>query len=148
MRQLKQRVTLRCELLPFDIGDTAAYMSARITTAGGVPSNLFTSEAVRLIHQCSWGIPRTINVICDNVLLGGMALGRGCIDSLLVREVCRDLRLTVPNVALDPPPPAGAPAGEASAESLEPPQDTTGHSRFGFRWRTAASTAPSTRVVT
>jgi type II secretory pathway predicted ATPase ExeA len=93
IRQLKQRVTLRCQLEPFDIVDTAAYIASRISTAGGVPSRIFTREAVTLIHECSGGIPRTISVICDNALVSGMALQHQPVDRAIVAEVCRDLRL-------------------------------------------------------
>jgi type II secretory pathway predicted ATPase ExeA len=93
LRQLKQRVTLRCELVAFDVSETADYISSRIVTAGGSPSKLFTREAVTLIHEYSQGIPRTISVICDNALVTGMALNRHPVDSGIVREVCRDLAL-------------------------------------------------------
>jgi general secretion pathway protein A len=93
LRQLKQRVTLRCHLEPFDVGDTAAYIARRFSTAGGVASRIFTREAVTLIHEGSGGIPRTINVICDNALVSGMALGCHRVDRAIVMEVCRDLRL-------------------------------------------------------
>ena len=75
LRQLKQRVTLRCELEPFELSDTAAYIASRIRTAGGEPARVFSRDAVTLIHQYSSGIPRTISVICDNALITGMALG-------------------------------------------------------------------------
>jgi general secretion pathway protein A len=93
LRQLKQRVTLRCELAPFELNHTAAYITSRITTAGGVAPWLFTLEAVKVIHEYSGGILRTINVICDNALLTGLALGRQPVDQAIVREVCSDLRL-------------------------------------------------------
>ena len=94
LRQLKQRVALRFELKPFDVEGTADYMMSRITRAGGVAERLFTCEAVTLIHECSGGIPRTINVICDNALVSGMALGRQGVGRAIVAEVCRDFRLT------------------------------------------------------
>jgi len=93
LRQLKQRVTLRCDLEPFDIVDTAAYIASRFSTAGGVAARVFTREAITLIHEGSGGIPRTINVICDNALVSGMALGRQKVDRTAVAEACRDLRL-------------------------------------------------------
>jgi type II secretory pathway predicted ATPase ExeA len=93
LRQLKQRVTLRSQLEPFDVADTAAYIASRISTAGGVPSRVFTREAVERIHEDSGGIPRTINVICENALVSGMALGRHSVDRAIVEEVSRDLRL-------------------------------------------------------
>jgi general secretion pathway protein A len=141
LRQLKQRVALRCELVPFELGDTAAYIASRIRTAGGVPAGLFTQEAVTLIHQCARGIPRSVNVICDNALLSAMALGRHRVERGLVAEVCQDLRLTpvsTSNVSTsngihstepEPDPESNAPADENASEA--------GRSRFGFRWRSA-----------
>ncbi len=93
LRQLKQRVALRCEIKPLDLSETAAYIASRIRTAGGEASKLFTREAVVLIHEFSRGIPRTISVMCDNALLGGMALGRHPVDREIVNEVCRDFDL-------------------------------------------------------
>jgi general secretion pathway protein A len=93
LRQLKQRISLRCELAPFELSDTAAYISSRLTTAGGIPSRIFTREAVRRIHEYSGGIPRVVSVICDNAMVSGMALGRQPVDQALVLEVCRDLAL-------------------------------------------------------
>ena len=86
-------MTLRAELEPFDIKDTAAYIASRFATAGGVASRVFTREAITLIHEKAGGIPRIINVICDNALVSGMALGQQRVDRAMVVEVCRDLRL-------------------------------------------------------
>lgn len=93
LRQLKQRVALRCEITPLDLSETAGYIATRIKTAGGEASRLFTREAVVLIHEFSKGIPRTISVMCDNALLSGMALGRQPVDREIVAEVCRDFDL-------------------------------------------------------
>jgi general secretion pathway protein A len=93
LRQLKQRVALRCEIGPFVLAETAAYIASRIRTAGGEASRLFTREAVSLIHEYSKGIPRTISVICDNALVSGLALGRQPVDRAIVLEVTRDFDL-------------------------------------------------------
>jgi general secretion pathway protein A len=103
LRQLKQRIALRCELKPLDLSDTAAYIASRIRTAGGDPANIFTREAVTLIHEFSHGLPRTISVMCDNALLSGFGLDRRPVDGDIVREVCRDFDLRTA-VAI---PPAG-----------------------------------------
>jgi general secretion pathway protein A len=93
LRQLKQRVALRCEVVPFELLETAAYIATRIKTAGGDASRLFSREAVMLIHEYSHGIARTISVMCDNALMSGLALGRRPIDREIVLEVCRDFDL-------------------------------------------------------
>ena len=93
LRQLKQRVALRCEIVPFTLQETAGYIASRIRTAGGQAARLFTREAVLLIHEHSRGIARTVSVICDNALVSGMALDRRPVDREIVLEVCRDFRL-------------------------------------------------------
>jgi len=90
LRQLKQRITLRCEITPFSQMETAAYIAHRIRTAGGDAVRLFTRQAVMLIHECARGIPRTISVLCDNALLTGFGLGRQPVDTEVVHEVTRD----------------------------------------------------------
>ena len=99
LRQLKQRIALRCELKPFSIAETATYIAMRIRTAGGEASRLFTREAVTLIHEHSRGIPRTISVICDNALVTGMALGKRPVGQDIVLEVCRDFDLAAQRAA-------------------------------------------------
>jgi general secretion pathway protein A len=54
---------------------------------------LFSREAVALVHEHSGGIPRVINVVCDNALINGMALERQPVDRAIVLEVCRDFAL-------------------------------------------------------
>jgi type II secretory pathway predicted ATPase ExeA len=119
LRQLKQRVALRCELVPLTLNETASYIASRIRVAGGEASRLFTREAVGVIFAASGGIPRTISVICDNALVNGFALDRRPIDSAIVRDVCADFDLTIPSdhgEAKD----AGPRAVQPSASELSP----------------------------
>lgn len=99
LRQVKQRIALRCELKPFELADTAACIAHRIATAGGTPSELFTLEAVALIHEIARGIPRTVSVVCDNALLCAMAQNRKPVDRLMVIEVARDLNFETNHLA-------------------------------------------------
>jgi general secretion pathway protein A len=90
LRQLKQRVALRCELGTLSAIETAAYVAGRMRIAGGEASIVFTREALEDIHRFSHGIPRTISVICDNALVNGFAAGIKPITAELVRQVCAD----------------------------------------------------------
>jgi type II secretory pathway predicted ATPase ExeA len=90
LRQLKQRITLRCSLKPLTFFETASYLYGRLSLVGGRAAQLFSREAVVAIYEASRGIPRTINVVCDNALLGAYALGHPQVDARLVREVCDD----------------------------------------------------------
>jgi general secretion pathway protein A len=93
LRQLKQRISLRCELRPMDLGETASYIAGRIRIAGGRPERIFTQEAVGAIFAASRGIPRTVNVVCDNALIGGYAAAVSPITAGVIREVCEDFDL-------------------------------------------------------
>jgi general secretion pathway protein A len=90
LRQLKQRVGLRCALRPLRHDETTAYIAARIAVAGGKTERIFTREAIDTVHECAGGIPRTISVICDNALVTAFALDRRPVDTDVVLEVCRD----------------------------------------------------------
>jgi general secretion pathway protein A len=94
LRQLKQRVALRCSIRTLRLRETAAYIAGRIGMAGGDAARIFTANAVLLIHQYSLGVPRTISVICDNALVTGFAADERPIDVGTIEEVCRDLDLT------------------------------------------------------
>jgi general secretion pathway protein A len=98
LRQLKQRIALRCDLRALTETETAAYLAGRIRVAGGVGAQVFTREAVLLIHKRSHGIPRAISVIADNALLSAYAVQRKPVNSQMVAEVCRDLDLQAPDL--------------------------------------------------
>jgi general secretion pathway protein A len=161
LRQLKQRVTLRCELAPYAVGDTAGYIASRINTAGGVASRIFSREAIISIHQWSGGIPRSINVICDNALLNAMASRRAIVDKASVDEVCRELRFTALNSSPAAPPEQRAqdtrdtetPPESVDPETTVPAADAGGgpvrRRRFMFGLRGTGTTGrTSTRILT
>ena len=90
LRQLKQRIALRCALAPMSLQETAAYIAGRIRIAGGDAPRIFTREAVSEIHARARGIPRLVSVICDNALVTGFAGGVRRIDRAIVLGVCHD----------------------------------------------------------
>jgi type II secretory pathway predicted ATPase ExeA len=94
LRQIKQRIALRCVLSTLDVKQVAAYVSGRIHTAGGIAGQVFTREAVMAIHEYSAGIPRIINVICDNAMLAGFAAGVRPVTVAMVEEVCTEFGIS------------------------------------------------------
>jgi len=111
LRQLKQRVALRCALAPLTLNESAAYIAGRVRLAGGDAGRLFSRDAVIAIHARARGIPRTISVLCANALLTAFATGRPCIGADLIDEVSRDfdLQATTSPAASASPPPATVP---------------------------------------
>jgi general secretion pathway protein A len=121
LRQLKQRVAMRCQLRALTQAETAGYLAGRIRAAGGIGAQVFTREAVMLIHERSAGIPRTVSVIADNALLTAFALRVKPVNSQMVAEVCRDLDLQDASDEADVPEPAPV---SSSVEHHNTPQPT------------------------
>jgi general secretion pathway protein A len=119
LRQLKQRVALRCDLRPLTARESAGYIAGRILIAGGNAASVFTQQAVAIIYEHSGGIPRTISVIADNALLGGFAAGERPVASQTVRTICHDFALTSSphsrnGAAASPAPINGTPADDGN----------------------------------
>jgi len=93
LRQLKQRVVLRHHLHPLSLQESWEYVFHRLKIAGGDRS-ILAPTALESIYSHSGGIPRVINVLCDNALLMGYALGRKEIDAGMIREVADNLNIT------------------------------------------------------
>ncbi len=93
LRQLKQRVALRCRLGHLNDREVGPFIDYRLRAAGYEGGELFSPEAVQQIAFYSKGIPRLINVICDNALLIAYAESQKKVSANMVREVSRDLQL-------------------------------------------------------
>jgi len=130
LRQLKQRVVLRCELTALSLKDTASYISARIKTAGGEATRLFTRDAVVAIHQHAAGIPRVISVICDNALVNGFAADQKPVGASIVTEVCRTLSL--PNGTQRAAAPVMPPPEPVAVAAQAPMFSQVSRRRFSF----------------
>jgi len=91
-RQLRQRINLRYHLLPLSEKETKEYIGKRLRIAGA-KEPIFTEKAIKQIYLKSRGIPRLINILCDNALLNGYALDQRKVDERSVKEVAKDLYL-------------------------------------------------------
>jgi general secretion pathway protein A len=90
-RQLRQRINMRYYLPPLSRKETEEYIEKRLRVAGA-REPLFTKKAIQEIYRKSGGIPRSINILCDNALLNGFALYQKIVDVRSVREVAKDLK--------------------------------------------------------
>jgi type II secretory pathway predicted ATPase ExeA len=89
---LRQRVAIRYYLQAFTEDATSDYIKFRLKVAGG-QKELFTESAYSAVHQYSKGIPRLINIICDNALLEGFLRKKERIGHEMIREIATDLKL-------------------------------------------------------
>ena len=120
LRQLKQRVALQCQLAPLDASEVGAYIDFRLKEAGYKGEELFDRDAVDQIILYSRGIPRLINMICDNALLIAYGSSQKSVTIEMVNEVVDDLQLqALPEAANVNVPAKEAPATEAKQASLQ-----------------------------
>jgi general secretion pathway protein A len=96
LRQLKQRIVLRCNLQPFTLRDAVEYMESRLERVGMPEQEVFSEELMAEIHLRSQGIPRVINALCDNLLLTAFAMETKVCTLEMLDEVCKDMRLEWP----------------------------------------------------
>jgi general secretion pathway protein A len=96
LRQLKQRIALRCNLDALTSNETREYIDRRLQIAGApATSEIFSSSAVQAVFRHARGIPRLVNTICDNALLAGYAKQALPITAEIIDGVARDLRIGV-----------------------------------------------------
>ncbi len=97
LRQLKQRITLRCRLEPLTEVETRAYIWQRLKRSGTdyQAALLFSPTTIAAIYGYSQGIPRLINTICENALISAYARQARTVTEDIIDEVAQDLRLRV-----------------------------------------------------
>jgi len=97
LRQLKQRIALRSQLLPLNLDETAGYIQRRLQLAGGNSSSapLFPAETIVRVHRHSKGIPRLINTVCENALITAYARQARSITPDIIEDIAADFRLGV-----------------------------------------------------
>lgn len=95
-RQLKQRIALRYRLRAFTPQESAEYVTSRLAHVGLPDQRIFSPEILAEIHRRTGGIPRLINLVCDNVLLVAFAMNSRIVTLPMIEEVTSDLRLNEP----------------------------------------------------
>ncbi len=138
LRQLKQRVALRCRLDPLPANEVGEYISTRLKAVGHTRKDLFHASAVEKIAAHSRGIPRLINIICDNALLIAFAASKKIVSSSTIDEVARDLRLNQQAPVTETTSYPGVAWRKGTVEKLEGFRSTRAPDRSGSRapaWR-------------
>ena len=95
LRQLKQRVAIRALIRPLSPSESLVYIKHRLSKAGmkeGQLYSVFSRKALQLIIRKAKGIPRTINILCDNALLTGFGLQQYPVTENAVKEAISDLK--------------------------------------------------------
>jgi len=91
LRQLRQRILVRCELRPLTIEEVNHYLAFRLQVAGAADPWLFDEAAVRLVHKFTEGLPRLINAIADHTMLAGYVAQSPLITKAEVEKAIQDM---------------------------------------------------------
>jgi general secretion pathway protein A len=92
LRQLSQRITVRCRLAPMDMHDTVEYIRHRLRVSGCRIPGLFSDGAIRRIYRFSRGIPRLINVACEQALVMAWTLESVTVTPRIAARVIESAR--------------------------------------------------------
>jgi len=88
---LQERIGVRLEIKPLTDDESKRYIEHRLRLCGGKTSELFTEEAVNLLSHQAQGVPRVLNILCDNALLTAYGLSQQKVDVDVVRETIKGL---------------------------------------------------------
>ena len=98
VRQIKQRVALRHHLSPLNLTECKKYIAKRLELSGGGMS-LIPAHTIAAIHKYTGGIPRMVNILCDNGLLAAYGSHKTSVDPTMIADIARELQL-----GISPPP--------------------------------------------
>ncbi len=93
LRQLKQRIAIRSDISPLSPRESQEYIKHRLKKGGGDIDRIFTKRAIGRIIKESNGIPRLLNIICDNALITGFGYQKKAVGQKIVKEVVADLKV-------------------------------------------------------
>jgi general secretion pathway protein A len=93
LRQLRQRITLRCHTSQLSLEETFGYIAERLRIAGANGEPIFSKEAIQAIHLYSRGIPRVVNLLCEHSMINAYVDSMRPVPAHLVEEVAREFQL-------------------------------------------------------
>jgi type II secretory pathway predicted ATPase ExeA len=93
LRQLRQRITLRCKMAPLTLRDTQGYIFERLRIAGANGDAIFNPDALEMVFRFSRGIPRVINLLCEHALITAFAEEQRPVLANTIRAVAQEFEL-------------------------------------------------------
>lgn len=139
LRQLRQRIMLRCKTAPLTQEQTHAYINERLRIAGASGEVIFSPKSIETIHLYSLGIPRVVNLLCEHSLINSYVEQERPISSRTVEEVAHEFQLD----EVEPTAPEGGARIDADVYNSEAFIQNLGEALSKFRMSPHSS--PSTR---
>jgi general secretion pathway protein A len=129
LRQLRQRIMLRCRTTPLSEDQTSEYIAERLRIAGASGDPIFSTKTLEAIHVYSMGIPRVINLLCEHSLVNGFVEQQRPIQPKIVEEVAHEFQLD----EVEPVAPNGAPKIDSDVYNSEVFLQNLGEALSRFR---------------
>ncbi len=137
LRQLRQRIMLRCKTSPLTKEQTHDYIAERLRIAGASGELIFPPKTVETIHLYSLGIPRVVNLICEHSLINAYVEQQRSISSKIVEDVAHEFQLD----EVEPTAPAGSTTIDSDVYNSEAFIQNLGEAMSRFRM--PSTTAPT-----
>jgi type II secretory pathway predicted ATPase ExeA len=129
LRQLRQRIMLRCRTNPLSEDQTREYIAERLRIAGASGDPIFSTKTIEAIHVYSMGIPRVINLLCEHSLVNAFVEQQRPIQPKIVEEVAHEFQLD----EVEPVAPNGAPKIDSDVYNSEVFLQNLGEALSRFR---------------
>jgi general secretion pathway protein A len=120
MRQVRQRIMIRCKTYPLSLEEVQAYITTRLRIAGAPAEPIFAPDAVRAIHRYSKGIPRVINFLCEHALIAAFADQQRTVRAALIDSIAQENELDDPHIGYPQPVPDTADETPIALSEAEP----------------------------
>jgi general secretion pathway protein A len=92
LRQVKQRIALRCKTAALSLEEAHRYVQARLYIAGAGGARIFAPEAMDAVHFYSRGIPRIMNLLCEHALINASAKQIQPVPARFVAEIASEFQ--------------------------------------------------------
>ncbi|GAC1662244.1 MAG: XrtA-associated ATPase [Candidatus Acidiferrum sp.] len=129
LRQLRQRIMLRCKTSPLSKDQTHDYINERLKIGGAAGEVIFSPSTIDAIHLYSMGIPRVVNLLCEHSLVNGFVEQQRPIQPKIVEEVAREFQLD----EVEPIAPSGSSKIESDVYTSEAFLQNLGEALSRFR---------------
>jgi general secretion pathway protein A len=93
LRQLRQRISVRCKTSPLTNEQTHEYIAERLRVAGANGQPIFSAKAIDVVHKYAHGIPRVVNLLCEHALTTAYVEEQRPIEPPIVEEIVREFQL-------------------------------------------------------
>jgi general secretion pathway protein A len=129
LRQLRQRIMLRCKTSPLTKEQTHDYIAERLRIAGASGELIFSPKTVETIHLYSMGIPRVVNLLCEHSLINAYVEQQRPISPKIVEDVAHEFQLD----EVEPTAPPGSTGIDADVYNSEAFIQNLGEALSRFR---------------